>query len=126
MQAVESAVTDAPESDIDLLTQNSDKPSTSGPEEKKQEQPATDSRPVFKIQIQASTRQIPTGSSRFKNLSPIDFYKEGAYYKYTYYQEAIKIRNKIKEDFKGAFIVAFKNGRKMELSEAISEYKKNK
>ena len=54
-----------------------------------------------------------------------------AYYKYTYwsttdYQEAIKIRNKIKEDFEGAFIVAFKNGQKMELSEAISEYKKNK
>ena len=75
--------------------------------------------------------QIPAGSSRFKNLSPIDFYKEGAYYKYTYgattdYQEAIKIRNKIKEDFEGAFIVAFKNGQKMELSEAISEYKKNK
>ena len=70
------------------------------------------------------------GSSRFKNLSPIDFYKEGAYYKYTYgattdYQEAIKIRNKVKEDFEGAFIVAFKNGQKMELSEAISEYKKN-
>ena len=130
-QAVEGAVTDTPESDIGVLTQNSDKPSTSEPEEKKQEQPATDSRPVFKIQIQASTRQIPAGSSRFKNLSPIDFYKEGAYYKYTYgattdYQEAIKIRNKIKEDFEGAFIVAFKNGQKMELSEAISEYKKNK
>ena len=113
------------------MTQNSDKPSTSEPEEKKQEQPETDSQPVFKIQIQASTRQIPAGSSRFKNLSPIDFYKEGAYYKYTYgattdYQEAIKIRNKIKEDFEGAFIVAFKNGQKMELSEAISEYKKNK
>lgn len=130
-QAVEGAVTDTSESDIGVLTQNGDKPSTSEPEEKKQEQPATDSRPVFKIQIQASTRQIPAGSSRFKNLSPIDFYKEGAYYKYTYgattdYQEAIKIRNKIKEDFEGAFIVAFKNGQKMELSEAISEYKKNK
>ena len=130
-QAVEGAVTDTPESDIGVLTQNSDKPSTSEPEEKKQEQPVTDSRPVFKIQIQASTRQIPAGSSRFKNLSPIDFYKEGAYYKYTYgattdYQEAIKTRNKIKEDFEGAFIVAFKNGQKMELSEAISEYKKNK
>ena len=129
-QAVEGAVTDTPESDIGVLTQNGDKPSTSEPEEKKQEQPATDSRPVFKIQIQASTRQIPAGSSRFKNLSPIDFYKEGAYYKYTYgattdYQEAIKIRNKVKEDFEGAFIVAFKNGQKMELSEAISEYKKN-
>ena len=32
----------------------------------------------------------------------------------------------LREDFEGAFIVAFKNGQKMELSEAISEYKKNK
>lgn len=33
-QAVEGAVTDTPESDIGVLTQNSDKPSTSEPEEK--------------------------------------------------------------------------------------------
>ena len=31
-----------------------------------------------------------------------------------------------KEDYEGALIVALKNGQKMELSEAISEYKKNK
>lgn len=87
-------------------------------------------KPVFKIQLIASTRQLPAGSTRFKNLSPVDFYKEGNYYKYTYgattdYKEAQKIRNEIKNNFEGAFIVAFKKGEKMELKQAIEEYKKN-
>ena len=43
----------------------------------------------------------------------------------TDYREAVKIRNKVKENFEGAFIVAFKNGQKMELQKAINEYKKN-
>ena len=86
--------------------------------------------PIFKIQLIASTRQLPAGSARFKNLSPVDFYKEGNYYKYTYgstadYKEAQKIRNEIKNNFEGAFIVAFKKGEKMELKQAIEEYKKN-
>lgn len=87
--------------------------------------------PVFKIQLMASTRQIPAGSSRFKKLSPVDFYKEGNYYKYTYgattdYNEAQRIRNEVKKDFEGAFIVAFRNGEKMELKQAIEEFRKNK
>lgn len=88
-------------------------------------------RPIFKIQLMASTRQIPTGSARFKNLSPIGFYKEGDHYKYTYgatadYREAQKIRDEIKKDFEGAFIVAFRKDEKIELKQAIEEYKKNK
>ncbi len=130
-QVVESAATDDSGSDIDLLVRNGDESAASTVSAAGRRQVTADARPVFKVQIQASTRQIPAGSSRFKKLSPIDFYKEGAYYKYTYgetadYGEAVKIRDKIKEDFEGAFIVAFKNGRKMELSEAISEYKKGK
>ena len=132
-QAIENAAAEAPQSDIGVLTQSSDTPSENNArEQEKTEAPKeTDNRPVFKVQIQASTRQIPAGSTRFKHLSPVDFYKEGGYYKYTYgattdYREAVKIRDKVKEDFEGAFIVAFKNGQKMELSKAISEYKKNK
>lgn len=92
--------------------------------------PESNDQPVFKIQLIASTRQLPAGSTRFKNLSPVDFYKEGNYYKYTYgattdYKEAQKIRNEIKNNFEGAFIVAFKKGEKMELKQAIEEYKKN-
>ena len=84
---------------------------------------------MFKVQLIATARQIPTGSTRFKGLSPISFYKEGAYYKYTYgettdYQEAVKMRNQVKEDFEDAFIVAFKSGKKIPLNDAINESKK--
>lgn len=129
-QPVESAAPEILESDTDMPTQNDETESATAINEKTK-QSDTKQRPVFKIQLMASTRQIPAGSARFKNLSPIDFYKEGAYYKYTYgettdYQEAVKMRNKIKENFEGIFIVAFKNGQKMELQQAITEYKKNK
>ncbi len=86
---------------------------------------------VFKIQLIASSRQIPAGSSRFKGLSPVDVYKENGMYKYTYgetksYNEAVRMRDKIKKDFEGLFIVAFKNGKKINLQEAITESKQNK
>ncbi len=118
-----------PESDISLLTAGQN---TTGTAENPPAGTAgTDNRPVFKVQLLASTRQIPAGSARFKDLSPVAFYKEGNYYKYTYgettdYREAVKLRERVEKDFKGAFIIAFKNGEKMKLQQAISEYKKNK
>ena len=130
-QATESAAEDMPATDIGQLTQSQDAaPEAATAQRETAPQAAADSRPVFKVQLLASTRQIPAGSARFKALSPVDSYKEGNYYKYTYgattdYREAVKIRNKVKENFEGAFIVAFKNGQKMELQKAINEYKKN-
>lgn len=127
---VENAAEDE-DTEIGALVKESDKNVQAKEKETQGKKQPSESRPVFKIQLMASTRQIPTGSARFKNLSPIDFYKEGGYYKYTYgettdYQEAQKMRNEIKKDFDGAFIIAFKNGMKMELKQAIEEYKKNK
>ena len=127
-----TAIESAAESDIALLTgeeQVEEKHKQSVPKPAKDAQTEEENRPVFKVQLIATARQIPTGSTRFKGLSPISFYKEGAYYKYTYgettvYQEAIKMRNRIKANFKDAFIVAFKGGEKMPLNEAITESKK--
>lgn len=89
------------------------------------------SQPVFKIQLLASSRQLHSGSSQLKGLSPVDYYKEDNIYKYTYgettdYQEAKKIKNKIKDKFSDAFIVAFLGGVKIELKEAINIANKNK
>lgn len=86
---------------------------------------------IFKVQILVSQRQLHSGSAQLKGLSPIDFYKENNLYKYTYgetsdYKEAKQNRNKIKDKFKDAFIVAFLNGKKIELKEAINLYKNNK
>ena len=128
-----AAVEGAAESDIAVLT--GEKEASEGqdarPEEAHAPAEKAEARLVFKVQLLAATRQIPAGSKRFKGLSPVDFYKEGGYYKYTYgatgdYQEALELREKAKEYFEGAFIVAFKGEQKVPLSEAIKEYKKNK
>lgn len=122
---------DVPETDITEPSGDSQpqQPQASPQGDQTENTPAD--RPVFKVQLMASTRQIPAGSARFKNLSPIDFYKEGVYYKYTYgettdYQEAKRLRNKAKEVLDDVFIIAFKNGQKMELRQAIEESKRNK
>ena len=127
-QVTESA---APESEINLLTTAQSQTPFAQEEPTDRKASKADNSPVFKVQLLASSRQIPAGSARFKGLQPITFYKENGLYKYTYgettdYQEAVKMREHIQKDFEGAFIIAFKKGEKMNLQQAISEYKKNK
>ena len=84
--------------------------------------------PVFKVQVMADTKAVPVGSSRFKGLKDIDSYKEGGYYKYTIgsstdYNEIYRLRKSLLDKFPGAFIIAFKNGEKMDVNQAIREFK---
>lgn len=84
---------------------------------------------VFKIQILTSSKPLKSNDSQFKGLSPVNHYKEKGMYKYTYmespnYNEIVKIKNKVNNKFKDAFIVAFKNGEKVNIQEAIKEFKK--
>ena len=85
------------------------------------------SAPVFKIQILASDKQLAAKDKRLKGLNA-DFYKEKGLYKYTYgasenYNEIVALRKKIAGKFKEAFIIAFRNGEKMDTQEAIREFK---
>lgn len=85
-------------------------------------------KPVFKIQIFASSRTLRPGSSQFKGLDNVDSYKEGDWVKYTYgsstdYNEIYRLRKTILDKFPEAFIIAFKNGEKMNVSQAIREFK---
>ena len=89
---------------------------------------ASQGAPVFKVQIMADTKAVPVGSSRFKGLKDIDSYKEGGYYKYTIgsstdYNEIYRLRKSLLDKFPGAFIIAFKNGEKMDVTQAIREFK---
>ena len=86
---------------------------------------AADAAPVFKIQILTSKKNLIPGSTHFKGLES-DSFKEGDVYKYTYgsttdYKEILKLKRQIAEDFPDAFIVAFKDGVKMNTNEAINE-----
>lgn len=80
---------------------------------------------VFKVQISASSRNLETTPSNFKGLKNVSKEKGSVIYKYYYeeassYAEAKKNLEEAKEKgFDSAFIVAFKNGEKINISEAL-------
>ncbi len=87
--------------------------------------------PVFKVQILAVSKELSAGSSQLKGLEDVDSYSENGLYKYTYgassdYNEIYRLRKSILDKFPEAFIIAFKNGEKIDVNQAISEYKSNK
>ena len=84
---------------------------------------------VFKIQLLAASSPIKAGDKQFKGLQNVDHYKERGMYKYTYgastnYNKVLQTQRSIKDKFKGAFIIAFKDGNKINTNEAIAEFKK--
>jgi len=86
---------------------------------------------IFKVQILASNRELKKNNPQLKGLSPIGFYKEGGLYKYTYgessdYNQILRLRRKVAAKFKGAFIIAFRDGEKMNVNEAIRIYNSKK
>ena len=92
---------------------------------------ATSDAPVFKVQILVSDRVLRKGDAHFKGEDNYDSYREGGMVKYTVgassnYNEIYKLRKTLLEKFPEAFIIAFKNGQKCDVNQAIREYKQNK
>ena len=92
---------------------------------------ATKGKPVFKIQILTSDKKLSAGNKQFKGLSPVNCYQEKGLYKYTYgestdYNKVLRTKRQIAPKFKGAFIIAFKDGKKMDVNQAIKEFKNNR
>ncbi len=88
-------------------------------------------KPVFKVQILATDRVLKAGSPLLKGCSDTSYYKEGNYVKYTCgasedYNEIYRLRKTLLEKFPQAFIIAFKDGQKMNVAEAIREFKSNR
>ena len=88
-------------------------------------------KPVFKVQILAGNTHIPPTSSHFKGLEGVESYEEGGLVKYTYgastdYNEIYRLRKSVLDKFPEAFIIAFKDGKKTDIRQAISEFKSNK
>lgn len=87
--------------------------------------------PVFKVQIIAGSQKLQPGSAHFKGLKGCESYTENGMTKYTYgastnYNEIYNLRKQILDKFPQAFIIAFKNGQRTDINEAIREYKRNK
>ncbi len=88
-------------------------------------------RPVFKIQILTASSPLKATDRRLKGSKPVDYYKENGIYKYTYgastdYNKIYRMRKEILPKFKDAFIIAFKGDSKMNVQEAIQEFKRNR
>ena len=87
-------------------------------------------RPLFKIQLFTSQKNLVPGSTQMKGLKT-EYYKEGDLYKYTYgattdYNEIVKIKRQIADKFPDSFIIAFRNDEKIQLQEAINQWKNHK
>ena len=100
---------------------------------KEQPQPeeVKDEAPVFKVQILTSNVKLKSGSRQLKGRDDADFYKDGNIYKYTVgastnYNEIYRLRKQLLAQFPEAFIIAFKGGQRMDVQQAIREFKKLK
>ena len=87
--------------------------------------------PVFKVQFMALTQKLKTGDSRLKGLKDVDCYQDGNTWKYTVgstsnYNEIRQLRQEVAKQFPQAFIVAFKDGERIDTQAAIQELKKKK
>ena len=83
---------------------------------------------VFKVQFLSSPKKIALRPRKFKGLKNVQRYKSGDIYKYTcgeaHTLEGIQtIQTKVREKYADAFVVAFKNGKKISVSDALKEIK---
>ena len=84
------------------------------------EEPA---KPVYKVQILASSTRIKAGDARLQGLKNTAYYQEGGLYKYTVgnsedYNEIYRLRKEIAQKFPEAFIIAFMDGKRINVNEA--------
>lgn len=87
--------------------------------------------PVFKLQIFVGNRNLRKGDAHFKGETDFDSFQEGNLVKYTLgastnYNEIYRLRKEKMEKFPEAFIIAFKNGEKYDVNQAIREFKQNR
>lgn len=72
----------------------------------------------YKVQFLTTPRKYNADARAFKGLNNVEYYKEGNTYKYTYgsaksEKEILSLLREVKTKFKDAFIVEFKDGRRI-------------
>ena len=110
-------------------TNNANSSSTAAKTSSKPQQSALSSdMPVFKVQILASSKPLPAEAAVFKGLENVGSYTENNFYKYTVgasndYNQIVQLRKSLAERFPQAFIIAFKDGKRIDTNEAIKMFK---
>ncbi len=82
----------------------------------------------YRIQFYTSSKRKPLNSKEFKNYTPVKEYFENGVYKYMYgetnsYAEILKKRKKVQKHFNDAFVVVFKNNKKLSPAESRAYFK---
>lgn len=72
----------------------------------------------YRVQFLYLDVKLPNNSPLFKGLTPVQSYKDGQKYKYTYgsetsLSEILKVQKQVRLKFKDAFVVKFKNGERL-------------
>jgi N-acetylmuramoyl-L-alanine amidase len=94
--------------------------------------PASTDEIIFKLQFLTSTRLLPQNHADIKGLKGVEHYKENGIYKYTCgaspdYNKVLKTQKEVATRYKDAFIIAFRDGKRMDIHQAIRIFKeKNK
>ena len=128
----EQAEPETPETpDAPDTTEKPEKPEKQNKTKTSDTQAAQSTAPIFKVQLLASTVKLKAGSAQLKGVKDVDYYEEKGMYKYTVgasanYAEIYQLRKQLLDRFPQAFIVAFKDGKKVNVNEAIREYRANK
>lgn len=104
---------------------------TTAPKKEKAKAANNNNETVFKLQLFSTSKPLEKNDKRLKGLKNVSYYQEGGLYKYTCgdsanYDEVVRTKQQLVSQFKGSFIVAFKNGKKIDVKEAVNEFNKNK
>lgn len=78
---------------------------------------------IYKLQIFSSSKILKTNDRSIRKLKDVDYYKDGDMYKYTIgsssdINDMQKLKQSSNDDFKGCFIVAFNDGKRIPLADA--------
>ena len=84
---------------------------------------------IFKVQILSSGTKLKKSDKRLKGQKNADCYREGGLWKYTIgsstnYNEIYQLCRQLRKKFPEAFIIAFRDGKRMDTRAAIDEYKR--
>ena len=118
--------TDKPK--LSLSTGKSDSPAspliTTKPADKDPIPPTKEEKIVFKIQFYTSSTKMPVNHKKFSTITEVDVYYENNIWKYTSgeekeYEKATQRLSEVKKKFPDSFIIAYYNGEKIPLSEAL-------